>query len=149
MKNLLLSIFVGLIGLTGTGSFAADAIDYKQQDFTTQAFELLVKNVDSIKLEGDIKPGEKLKPILDELGDFLAAHIFLFAGDDPEDYKGPIKSFTADCKQASERSLSAKCELFIQYKPLGETGIIFYIGLDKDKKPQSILNNRVQISRGD
>ena len=146
MKNLLLTILVTIIG---TASFAANETDNKQQDLNTQAFELLIKNVDIIKLEGDIKPGEKLKPILDELGDYLAAHIFLMMGDDPDDYTGPIKSFSADCKQLTEPARSAKCELFIQYKPIGETGIVFNVGLDKDKKPQSILENRVQISRGD
>lgn len=146
MKNLLLTILITFIG---SASFAANETDYKQNDLNTLAFELLIKNVDSVKLEGDIKPGEKLKPILDELGDYLAAHIFLMMGDDPEDYTGPIRNFSADCKQLTDRSLSAKCELFIQYKPIGETGIIFYVGLDKDKKPQSILENRVQISRGD
>ena len=146
MKNLLLSILITIIG---SASIATNETDTKQRDFTTQAFELLVKNVDTLKIEGDINPGEKLKPILDELGDYLAAHIFLFIGDDPENYTGPIKSFSADCKQLTERALSAKCELFIQYKPIGETGLVFYVGLDKDKKPQSILGNRVQISRGD
>lgn len=146
MKNLLLSTLVTVIG---SASIAANKADHKQQDFNTLAFELLVKNVDVVKLEGDIHPGEKLKPILDELGDYLAAHIFLMMGDDPEDYTGPIRDFSADCKTLSERALSAKCELFIQYKPIGETGIVFYVGLDKDKKPQSILENRVQISRGD
>lgn len=149
MKKMLLSILIGLIALTGAGSLASEAINSKQQDFNTQAFELLVNNAESLKIKGDILPGEKLKPILDELGEFLAAHIFLFFGDESEDYAGPIKSFTADCKQLSELNLSARCELIIQYKPLGETGITFYIGLDKDKKPQSILENRVQISRGD
>ncbi len=138
-----------MITVIGSASIATSETDTKQQDFTTQAFELLVKNVDTLKIGGDINPGEKLKPILDELGDYLASHIFLFMGDDPEDYNGPIKSFSADCKQLTERALSAKCELFIQYKPIGETGIAFYVSLDKDKKPQSILFNRVQISRGD
>ena len=146
MKNLLLSI---LITITGFTSLATNEAETKQQDITTQAFELLVKNVDTLKIEGDVNPGEKLKPILDELDDYLAAHIFLFIGDEPENYKGPIKSFSANCKPLTERALSAKCELFIQYKPIGETGLVFYVGLDKDKKPQSILENRAQISRGD
>lgn len=146
MKNLLLSILLTIIG---SASFSANQMDSKQQDFNSLAFELLVKNVDIVKLEGDIKPGEKLKPILDELGDYLAAHIFLMMGDDPDDYTGPIKDFSANCKQLSERNQSAKCELIIQYKPIGETGIVFYVGLDNDKKPQIILENRVQISRGD
>lgn len=146
MKNLLLAI---LMTITASASIAANDAEYKQQDLSNQAFELLVKNVDTVKLEGDIRPGEKLKPILDDLGDYLAAHIFIIMGDDPDDYTGSIKSFSADCKQLTERALSAKCELFIQYKPIGETGIVFYVGLDKDKKPLSILENRVQISRGD
>lgn len=145
MKNLLVSISVLFFG---TGSFAANVVMHKLDDFNSQAIELLVKNVDSIKLEGDIFPDEKLKPILDELGEFLVTKIFPF-DDDPDDYKGPIKSFTADCKQLTVRGLTAKCELFIQYKPIGETGIVFYLGLDNDKRPQSILENRVRISRGD
>lgn len=145
MKNLLTSIFIVFLG---TGSLAANVVNHKLEDFNAQAMELLVKNIDSIKLEGDILPGEKLKPILDELGEFLASKFFPFF-DDEDDYTGPIKSFTADCKQLAGRNLSAKCELFIQYKPIGETGIVFYVGLDKDKMPQSILENRVQISRGD
>ncbi len=146
MKHLALTILIAIIGFK---SFAAESTDYKQQDFNTQAMELLVKNMDKMQLEGDIKPGEKLKPIIDDLLDFLAAKIFSIMDNDPDDYKGHIKDLSADCKQTSDLNMSAQCVLIIQYQPMGETGISFYVGLDKDKKPGSILNNRVQISRGD
>lgn len=146
MKQFFLTSLMVFLGLK---VYAIDAVDSKHQDFNTQAFELLVKNADAMKLEGDMHPGEKLKPILDDLGDFLASHLFAIMGDDPDDYTGSIKSFTADCTPTTQSSLSSKCVLIIQYKPLGETGLTFFVSLDKDKKPERIIENRVQISRGD
>lgn len=146
MKNLMLSSLAVFFAFNG---FAGDTIDFKQQDFNTQAFELLVKNIDKMKLEGEAKPGEKFKPILDELGNFIANHIFSVMADDTEGYTGPIKNFTADCTPLAELKLAAKCQIIIQYIPMGELGISFYVGLDKNKKPESILENRVYITRGD
>lgn len=130
---------------------ATKSISTKKQDFNTAAFELLAKNLDTLKMEGDVIPGEKLKPIIGELAEFIRSRMFLLMGYDPEDYTGPIKNFTAECGPSEAQSLSVECQLIIQYKPLepiGETGISFYVGLDKDRKPESILENRVQISRG-
>lgn len=148
MKKFLLLSLIMVFSLNGLAIEKPEQIDQKKQDLTNQSFELLIKNIDHIKLDGDIAPGEKLKPILDELGEFLGHAIFSTMGDD-EKYDGRIKNFTADCSLVSERKSAAKCELFIEYKPLGETGILFYVGLDKENKPVSILENRVSISRGD
>ena len=146
MKIIILLFVVLLISEMG---FATETRVQKTQDFNALAFELLVEKVDTIKMEGDVKPNEKLKPILDDLGDFIGSHLFSIMSNDNDDYKGNIKDLTADCDVPSERNLPAKCQIIIQYKPIGETGITFYVGLDKDKKPESIINNRVQIDRGD
>ena len=92
---------------------------------------------------------ENADAYVDDLIDFIGSHLFSIMSDDNDDYKGNIKDLTADCDAPSERNLAVKCQIIIQYKPMGETGITFFVGLDKNKQPDRILNNRVQIDRGD
>ena len=148
MKQIILPALMVLFTITSF-AFTNKPTDRLEQDLETQAFELLVKNVDKIQLDGDIIRGEKLKPILDDLGDFIGEHIFSMFSSDDENYKGSIRTFTAECSYISEHKLNAKCQFIIQYKPLGEVGITYFVGVDSNKKPESILNNRVTISRGD
>ncbi len=148
MKKFILSSLVVFFSVA-VFAFDTEPVDRKKNDLNNQSFELLIKNMDMIKMSGDVLPNEKLKPILEELADFIGDHLFSIMSGDKDDYDGRIKNFTADCAQLSERRTVAKCQIIIQYKPMGETGITFYVGLDKDKKPVSILENRVEISRGD
>jgi len=111
----------------------------KNKDLETQAFELFVKNVE-MKLESNVIRDKTLKPILDDLGDYMGDHLFSMLSDNDDDYKGRIKNFTANCEELPESQFEARCRLLIQYKSLDLTGITFYTGLDKDKKPETILD---------
>lgn len=145
MKNFVLSSIMVLFSLS---SFANEPADQKKDDLTTKAFELLVKNQDKIKLIGNVAPKEKLKPILDDLGKYIVENMFAVLDGDDQDYKGHIINFNADCKEPAAQSLSTECTLIIEYKPMGDTAIVFQVGLDKDKNPVSILRNKAEVLRG-
>jgi len=145
MKKLILS---SLIVFFSTAGFAQNEI--ATSELTSQALELLIKNQDALKMEGNISPGEKLKSLIDDWGSFVGELQSLAVdADASSDYTGNIKNFTAECVHLTSRELTAKCQLIIQYKPLGETGIMFHVDLDSNSKPKAIQGNRVEISRGD
>ncbi|MEQ1724219.1 MAG: hypothetical protein ABL930_13695 [Pseudobdellovibrio sp.] len=146
MKKFMMSALVVMFSLSAF-SQDKDAAKDKKNEFMNQALEVLVKDVDKITMVGDVHADEKLKAILEEgLEPIVDALANMFGGDDDE-YTGRVKDFTASCDEPTK--LAAKCTIIITYKPIGETGIEFMVGLDKDGKPSSILGNRVSVSRGD
>lgn len=146
MKTLILSTLIVLFSLV---SFAEKATVSENKELETQAFELLGKNVDSLKLEGNVNPDEKLRPIIEDLANLMYEQMngLSMMSSEENNYKGNIKDYIANCREGADQS--AECKLIIQYKPLGEIGITFIVGLDNNRKPESILNNRVIIDRGD
>jgi|GEM_PF-6354461 len=122
----------------------------RPSELTDQSIELLVKKQDQIKMDGNVSPGEKLRPILTDLGEFITtAFDSFFDNTADNDYLGAIKKFTANCLPLTENSKIAECQLIIQYQPLGEVGIAFVVELDQDYKPTAIQGNRVDVTRGD
>ena len=107
-------------------------------DFKSKAYDILNKKSSTIKLSGDIKKGEKLSSILKNLN-------LYFAG---QDKQGSVKDFSMNCEMYP-RGIGAKCILFIQHNPIGETGIEFVVGLDSHKMPESVMENRANVYRGD
>lgn len=107
-------------------------------DFKAKAYEVLNKRSQIIKLSGDVKKGEKLTVLLKNLN-------LHFAGQDKQER---IKDFSMNCEMYP-RAIGAKCMLFIQHNPIGETGIEFVVGLDNNKMPVSIMENRANVYRGD
>jgi hypothetical protein len=147
MKKLMMSVLVVLFSLNAFSQDPATAKD-KKDEFMNQALEVLVKDADKITMIGDVHPHEKLKAILEEgLEPLINDLASFFGGDDDDEYKGRVKEFTASCEEPVKSA--AECQIFITYKPIGETGISFSVGLDKDGKPSHILQNRVTVSRGD
>jgi hypothetical protein len=147
MKKLIMSVLVVLFSLN---AFSQDQalVKEKKDQITNQALEVLVKDADKITMIGDVHPHEKLKAILEEgLEPLINTLASFFGGDDDDEYKGRVKEFTASCEEPTK--LAAKCQIFITYKPIGETGISFMVALDKDAKPTHVLENKVTVSRGD
>ena len=92
-----------------------------------------------------LKKNEKLKPILDELGQHINDRLF---SADLDKTKSHIRDFTSVCEMYP-RGIAAKCSVIIQYNPIGETAISYIVGLDNNKMPVSIMENRAEITRGD
>ncbi len=151
MKKLILKLVI-LVCLPVSG-FATDKAFEAKAELTNKAFELLVKNRDSLIMTGDISADEKLQPLFDDLGEFISHKLFSVMYDDDEDYTGRIRNFTAACEKLTDRNSTALCKLIIQYKPLdkllSETALSFHVNLDKDSQPESIVENLVAVSRGD
>lgn len=148
MKTLILSTLIVLFSLV---SFADENAVSENKELNTQAFELFGKNIDSLKLEGPGSRDIKLRPIMDDLGNFMSGQLYSFSmmSTDENDYTGGIKTFTANCKESVEQNQLAECKLIIEYKPLGERGFTFLVSLDDNKKPVSIINNLVTMDIGD
>lgn len=128
--------------LSTTNLFAQTDQPRLSDDLLNQSLELLAKQSDKIHLTGDVHKNENLKPILKELGDYLASGFF------QEGNQTRIRNFSAKC-DAEKSGAFAKCVLTIQYKPLGETTISYNVGLDTNKKPVFIIENHADVSRGD
>jgi hypothetical protein len=128
--------------------FAASAfaqINNVSKEFSTRAFELLAKNHAKITLNGDVHKGEKLKPIISDIGEYVFSSFYL-SGHERENQR--IRSVSSTCEMYP-RGIAAKCTLIVQYNPLGETAISYIVGLDNNKMPVSIMENRANVSRGD
>lgn len=113
--------------------------------FVNTSLDLLFRSSAKILITGDVHKNERLKPILDELNQHIGDRLFLTNHDNS---KSRIRDFTSFCEMYP-RGIAAKCTVIIQYNPLGETAVTYIVGLDKNKMPVSIMENRAQITRGD
>ncbi len=135
---------VALSILAVTGSAFAQ-VNNVSDAFIGKSFELLFKTAPKMRITGDVKKNEKLKPILDELGQHINDRLF---SADLDKTKSHIRDFTSVCEMYP-RGIAAKCSVIIQYNPIGETAISYIVGLDNNKVPVSIMENRAEITRGD
>ncbi len=135
---------VALSILAVTGSAFAQ-VNNVSDAFIGKSFELLIKTAPKMRITGDVKKNEKLKPVLDELVQHIGDRLF---SSDLDATKSKIRDFTAACEMYP-RGIAAKCSVIIQYNPIGETAISYIVGLDKEKMPVSIMENRAEITRGD
>lgn len=139
-----------LILVIFAGSFSyAEEVDRAAEDFTNKSFELLISKIDTLELVGQTEPDQKLKPVIEDLGDFLSNILFsaMSMGSEPdEEYKGSIHNFQAKCENLqSAKDLSA-CRLVINYKDKGDS-VITFIVRHQNTVPTEILNNRVTITQ--
>lgn len=122
MKKFFLFSIISLLSVTAFSFSHA-----KDLAFNRRALQLLANPASNIKLSGDVLKGETLAEIL--------ASIKL------------SKSHSMNC--TIQNSDIASCTMFIEFAPMGETGIIFQVRLDETQMPKSILGSSVEISRGD
>lgn len=128
----------------GAPAFAqVPVINNASTEFLNEVTTLLGKNVDSLKLTGDVHPGEKLRPILQELAD----HITAFIAQD-EESNSNIKDIRFACDVRKSQAF-ARCDLSISYHPMGETALLFDVTINKDSLPEGIVGSRIEVSRGD
>ncbi len=135
---------VALSILAVTGSAFAQ-VNNVSDAFIGKSFELLFKTAPKMRITGDVKKNEKLKPILDELGRHINDRLFAASHNNRT---SPIRDFSTACEMYP-RGIAAKCTVIIQYNPIGETAISYIVGLDNNKMPVSIMENRAEITRGD
>jgi hypothetical protein len=135
---------VALSILAMTGSAFAQ-VNNVSDAFLGKSFELLIKTAPKMRITGDVHKNEKLKPILDELSQHISDRLFSANLDNT---KNRIRDFTSVCEMYP-RGIAAKCSVIIQYNPIGETAVSYFVGLDKEKMPVSIMENRAEITRGD
>ena len=122
--------------LLSTSAFAQVAAN---NNFVGKAFNLLINKARIVRLEGDVRAGERLKPAMNQ----LVSHIRSFKTG-TEDKSG-IKAFDMTCEQYR---LAAKCVLVVD-KAIGSQAYTFMVGYDTNKMPESILENRVSVAKGD
>lgn len=118
-------------------------INNANPEFLNEVTTLLGKNVDKLNLTGDVHPGEKLRPILQELADYITA---LVAQD--EEFKSNIKDIRFACDVRKSQAF-ARCDLSISYHPMGETALLFDVTINKESLPETIMGSRIEVSRGD
>lgn len=140
MKKIILAT---VVSLTAAVSFAQ--LVSPSHEFSVKAAKLLLKNSKNISLTGDVRQNERLSPILFEVRRFIQS-----GGSDSAVNlsNSRVKSVDNTC-EIFPRGIAAKCILTIQYRPLGETSVLYVVGLDNNKMPATIMENRADVSRGD
>lgn len=132
MKKSVLVLSTLLISTSAFAQSAAETI------FVGKAFNLLINKARIIRLEGDVRTGERMKIATNE----LVGHIRSFKSG-TEDKSG-ITAFDMTCEHYR---LAAKCSLIVD-KVGTSTSYTFMVGYDNSKMPASILENRATVAHG-
>ncbi|MCE3010890.1 MAG: hypothetical protein LW875_09785 [Proteobacteria bacterium] len=103
---------------------------------------------DKIEMVGDVHRHEKLKDILQEANALIIDGLQSLLGGEFEERERGVKDLRMAC-QLNSLKTSANCELTIQYRPIGETSILFDALLEENGNKISILGNQVEVLRGD
>lgn len=135
--------------ILSTQAFASAFDSLDDQKLQGEAYSLLVKNADSIRLTGDVHSHERLSTIIDKVEAYYREleEVLMAGGDIETDMKSNISHVDTQCKVA-EGSQSAKCDLTIAYIPLGETTVRFTVTLDETKTPVAV-DAMAEVFRGD
>ncbi len=130
-------------------AFASAFDSLEDQKLQGEAYSLLVKNADSIRLTGDVYSNERLSTIVGKVEDYYREleDVLMVGGDIETDMKSNISHVDTQCEIAKD-SRSAKCDLIIAYLPLGETTVRFHVTLDETKVPVAI-DSTAEVFRGD
>ncbi len=124
MKKILLAVMISVLALSATAQE-----NNVETPFHEKAAQLLEKNAGRIKLNGDVHKGERLTTILNRT-------------------RAQSEASSVYCEMFP-RGIAARCMVVIAHRPMGETALTFYVSLDKNKMPETIMENRVNVSRGD
>ena len=124
MKKILLAAMVSVMALAATAQE-----NNTSTPFHEKAAQLLQKNANRIKLEGDIHKGERISGILNRM-------------------RAQSEASSVYCEMFP-RGIAARCTVVIAHRPMGETGLTYYVSLDNNKMPETIMENRVSVARGD
>ncbi|KHD87498.1 MAG: hypothetical protein OM95_14095 [Bdellovibrio sp. ArHS] len=144
MKKMILPL---LMLMFSSQAFASAFDSLNDQKLQGEAYSKLLSEAQNITISGDIHEGEKLTTILKAAEDYHAEMLDLLErGESIEDMKSPVSSVDTQCKINAQKT-GAECIVFINFKPLGETAIIFSVELNEKQEVISI-SNRAEISRG-
>lgn len=153
MKKFLVASMVVLFTLSGL----AQEKDVKNETPTMQeqAFELLVKNIDTLNVVGDLSKDENIK---DTIGDILTPIFDAFSMGDGDNDRELI---AMDCKKTQlaavctiagalyvpEGGIDLDANYSLDSTPAIKTTVQFVVSLDVNEKPISILENKVTVTR--
>lgn len=153
MKKLLAASLVVLFTVSGF----AQEVSEEHKKMSEQAFELLVKSIDSnsVNVVGDIKKDENLKDII---GDILTPLMDALSFSDGDNDREIIEM---DCKKTElaavctvagalyvpEGGIDSNASYSLNSTPAIKTAVQFVVSLDTNEKPVSILENRVTVIR--
>lgn len=143
---------IALSLLISTQVYASAFDSLTDQELQASAYSLLVKNAGNVKLRGDIREGEKLTSIVNEVEEYnrQLEEVLMRGGDIEKDIKSDIDHTDVKCVKIQDQlaGQTAQCDLIIQYKPLGETTVRFIVGLDSEGKAVGI-SGMADVMRGD
>ncbi|MFV8257440.1 metalloproteinase domain-containing protein [Bdellovibrio bacteriovorus] len=131
-----------------TQAFASAFDSLNDQKLQEQALTLLEQNADTMLIDGDVRPDEKLTDILAKVQAYNDEILTRLAeGQNLEDMTSSVSHTDTKCSvQKSGRT--AVCNLLITYRPLGETNIRFTVDLD-DAGNAVGISNTADVTRGD
>jgi hypothetical protein len=141
MKKYVLSLAITVLSTLAQGQ---TAVNNTSREFHEKVFKLMAKNVDSLSLDGDIRKGEKLRPILEDLAKYLINPLL----GEAEDQNSSVRDLSISCQLIAIGG-SSDCIISIQYKPIGETSLLFSILVDGNKEPIAFFRDRIEVVRGD
>lgn len=149
MKKLFSGLLVFVLTFSALSAFSAEPADRAKEVFRDKAIELVFKNIDSMQLAGDVKPGEKLAPIFDDIVDFYSEILdkMMSWGDDDEDSNdNKLESAIPHCFISEQSKNLGHCEIKLKYKTGENLEMNFNVNVANDL-PVSVVQNTVTLIR--
>lgn len=149
MKSLFLGLLISVLTFSAFSAFAAEPADRAKEVFRDKAIELVFKNMESMQLAGDVKPGEKLAPLFDDIADFYSEILGMMMswGDDDEDSAAiKLESAIPHCFIFEQHKNLGRCEIKLKYKTGENIEMNFNVNVVNDL-PVSVVQNTVTLIR--
>ena len=143
------SVVVTMI-LSSTSLVLANAfLSQNQQKLTASAMKLLDSKSQELIYEGDVHSGDKLQGLFQSMKEYEAEILEkLQNGESIENLKSSILNIIDECHMIAPTN-TAQCQLMVNFKPLGETTLRFKVLVGENFEVTEILDNKVNVIRGD
>ena len=137
MKNLFLCLLISV------SSVVAFAFDEKAAAFNEKGFEMLYKNIENIKLEGDVRPNEKIN-LIGDAAEFYAHSLgsIMSLGDDVDSEDVKLFEFAPNCKVIDKSMKLGECMLHFNYKSGEKVTVNYLVELNDNMPVRVFLNKR-------
>lgn len=143
MKNLFLCLLISV------SSVVAFANDDKAGEFNSKGLQVLYHNMNHIKLEGDARPNEKIKPLIEDAADFygnIFGNVMSLGGNDDDSADIKLKEFYPDCKIVDKQMQLGECRLHFDYKSGEKVEVDYLVELQHDI-PVRVFQNKAVLNR--
>lgn len=145
VKSLVVTMILSSTSLVLANAF----LSQNQQKLTASAMSLLHSKAKVLMYEGDVRPGDKLDSFFQAMKEYEEEILEkLQNGESIENLKSSILNIVDECHMIAPTNM-AQCQLRVNFKPLGETTLIFKVVVGENFEVTEIQDNKVNVIRGD